>query len=148
MRDVTSPCKVKDCNNNQQCKEMCERHYRRVYGPHSPSLNDHCYLQRRRGLPVIDWDLIKHGCPRCGYKDLRWHTLSVWCLRCEWVRNWKKGGRVMPISEPQKPTDAAFVPPYIVPERYRITPFINRESLVLLELREIKTILRQIRDRL
>lgn len=39
---------------------------------------------------MIDWELIKAGCPRCGYNNLQWHTKSVWCLRCDWSKNWKK----------------------------------------------------------
>jgi hypothetical protein len=47
----------------------------------------------------IDWDLINNGCPVCrspaagpenGYRgQLNWHSLTVWCNRCGWGRNWE-----------------------------------------------------------
>ena len=42
---------------------------------------------------MIDWELISNGCLNCGAKEggprgLHWHSLSVWCLRCGWSKNW------------------------------------------------------------
>ena len=42
-----------------------------------------------------DWALIDAGCPKCGARQggargLHYHSLSVWCLRCGWAKNWKR----------------------------------------------------------
>jgi ribosomal protein L37E len=36
---------------------------------------------------MIDWERVRAGCPQCGNR-VYWHSLSVWCLRCGWGRNW------------------------------------------------------------
>lgn len=36
---------------------------------------------------AIDWALIRSGCPQCG-NELQWHSLTAWCLHCNWGMNW------------------------------------------------------------